>query len=96
MGAPLRFSQTAFPFAPVKRSENISDPQEVILSRTAITHTEGAFRPASAKDSHFTTQMASSAGGGFYNGRILKANGASLEAFRGLFKNHFRFIATDA
>ena len=60
------------------------------------THTEGDFRPASGNDSHITTQMASSVGGGFSNKRLLNVNGASPEAFRGLFEDHFRFIAADA
>ena len=30
LGTPLRFSQTAFSFAPDKRRENIPDPEEVI------------------------------------------------------------------
>ena len=41
-------------------------------------------------------QLASSVGGGFSNERVLKANGASREASRGLFEDHFRFIAADA
>ena len=60
------------------------------------TQTEGAFGSASAKDSHITLHMASSVGGGFSNERVLNVDGASPEASRGLFEDHFRFIAADA
>ena len=40
--------------------------------------------------------MASAVGGGFSNDCVLDANGASPEASRGLFEDHFRFIVADA
>ena len=42
------------------------------------------------------TQMASSVGGGFFNVKILKTNGAAPEAFRGLSEDHFGFKAANA
>ena len=64
-------------------------------------HTEDAFRPAKAKGSHtcreiLMTQTASSAGGGFFNVRTLKADGAPPWAFRGLCEDHFKLIVADA
>ena len=42
--APLRFSQTAFSFAPDKRPENIPNPEEAISGqKRLLMHTEGAF-----------------------------------------------------
>ena len=102
LGAPLPFSQTAFPFASDQRPENIPDHEEVISGQQRLhTQTEGAFRLARAKNSHICreilkTQMASSVSGGFSNERALKANGAPPEIFRGLCEDHFRFIAADA
>ena len=42
------------------------------------------------------THMAPSVGRGFSNVRILKANCAPPEAFRGLSEDHFGFTAADA
>ena len=89
---PLRFSQTVFSFAPDKKPENIPDSEEIISGQQRLhTHAEGAFRPASAKDSHIcreilTKQMASSVGGGFSNERTLKANCALLRPSEGLLR----------
>ena len=104
LGAPMRFSQTAFSFAPDKRPEDILNPKEVISGQQRLhrhTHTEGAFRPGSAKDAHIcrgilTTQIATSVGGEFSDERTLKANGAPPEAFRRLSEDHSRFRAADA
>ena len=95
---PLRLSQTVFSFAPDKRPENILDSEEIITGQQRLhTHTEGAFKPPSAKDSHIcreilTKQRASSVGGGFSNESILKANNA-LQAFRRLAEDYFKIYS---
>ena len=104
LGAPMQFSQTAFYFAPDKKPENILNPEEVISRQQRLhsrIHTQGAFRPGSAKDAHIcrqilTTQKATSVVGGFPDERTFKANDAHPEAFRRPSEDHSRFRATDA
>ena len=100
--APLPFSQTAFFFAPDKRPENIPDLEEVISDQQRLhIHTQDAFRHAKAKDSHVCRdpqdgRLPLSVDGGFSNVRTFKANGAPSKASRGLSKDHFGLIATNA
>ena len=69
LGVPLRFSQTVFSFAPEKKPGDIPDSEEIISGQQRLhTDTEGASRPASAKNPHIcreilTKQMSSSVGG---------------------------------
>ena len=66
MCAPLRFSQTAFYFAPDERPENIPDLEEASSGQQRLhIHTEGAFRPAKAKDSHVCREILMTADGLF-------------------------------
>ena len=103
----LGFRQFFFLLHPTKDQRTFlilkNIPDHLRPAEVSHTHTEGAFRPASAKDSDIcreilTKQMTSSAGGGFSNERALKANGTPLRHhhFRGLAEDHFRFTASDA
>ena len=101
--APLPFSQTAFSFAPDKRPENIPDLEEIISGQQRLhIRIEDAFRHVKNKglsymqrDNH-NGRLPLSVDGGFSNVGTFKANGAPSEAFRGLSKDHFRLIATNA
>ena len=94
LGAPLRFSQTAFSFAPDERPKNIPDPEEVISGQQRIHAYRGRFQ--ACKDSYLQRDPHDEDGlFGWWripNESTLKANGAPLEAFRGLSEDHFRYI----
>ena len=94
----MRFSQTAFSFAPDKRPENISNPDEVISGQQMLhIDTEDAQKQRTHICREILmTQTSSSVGGGFSIVRTLKANGAPPEAFRGRSEGHFELIAADA
>ena len=76
-GASLQFIQKAFSCAPDKRPQNIPHPEEVISGQQKLhTHTEGAFRHASAKDSNIYRDR----GGGLYTFGVARATPTSKSA----------------
>ena len=71
--APLRFSQTAFSFAPEKRPESIPDPEEAISGQQRLfIHTEDVFSSAESKGLSYPQRDPHDADGLFGWWRILQ------------------------